>query len=112
MKPRDTRWDEVDDTSESPYLPKIEAENFVSDQAMSEYVNRLYREGVSSQILEMCEERRDINKIVFKVPGIRQVGKQLVVPIVAERMVLVKRTVLLEEIVLTPLMADDEDDDC
>ena len=73
-----------------------------ASQAAAAFLSRLYREGISQQIIAMVEDRIPVNKIIETIPEIRQEGHKLIVPIVLEKMVLVKKTVLIEELVLTP----------
>ena len=100
-KPRDKRWDEVDTTSEDPILPAS------GDRLQSIILSTQRQDGTSTG--KICEERQEINQIVDEVPGVRREGDEVIVPVVREKMVLVKKLVLTEEIHLRPAR---EGEDC
>ncbi len=108
MTHRDTQWDEEDTTSSQPLLPGELGSAIKSSEAMDLYIRRIYSEGVSEEIVSMCEDRIEINKIIDRVPPVRQEGEALIIPVVVEKMVLVKKTILVEEIVLSPQTVDEQ----
>lgn len=103
MELRDTQWDEEDTTGSAPLIPGQLNHQLTTSEALNRFVQQIYQEGISGTIVDMSEARRTISRIVDSVPPIRQEGDSLIVPIVIERMVLVKKTILLEELVLNPV---------
>lgn len=104
MAARDTRWDEEDTTGNAPLVPGALGDQLSTSEAVNKFVQQIYQEGISGKIVEMSEARRSINRFVDEVPPIRQEGDSLIVPIVVEKMVLVKKTILLEELILNPVI--------
>ena len=98
---RDKRWDEADTTSEDPILPtsgdRLQSILLATQQPAGEPIGKI------------CEERQEVNQIVDEIPGVRREGDEVIVPVVREKMVLVKKMVLTEEIHLRPAR---EDEDC
>lgn len=92
---RDRQWDEKDDTSKAPILPKFSGEslafNFPPDFPPEE------RERLTAYI---HETRRKINEVTDEMPDIRIEGGKMIIPVVMEKMILVKRLVVTDEIIL------------
>ena len=100
MSNRDTTWDEEDTTTGRPLLPHGQPRH--QEYLMKvDGVKQLFESGVEGEIKTMTEIRRAVNKIVESMPAIREDQGRIIVPVVYEKMVLVKRLVLVEEIVLS-----------
>ena len=100
MSKRETTWDEEDTTTGRPLLPDFGGQ---SNEYLGEFeLSKLFNRGVDGEIETLTEVRRTVNRLVSSVPPIKEEHGQLIVPVAFEKMVLVKRIVLVEELVLTP----------
>lgn len=86
---RDTRWDEPDTTDGHPVFPE--------GASQLKWLHG-YTQKEDGTILNVCEERVAINKVTDKPAVIRQEGLSIIVPVMAEKMVLVKKLIIVEEI--------------
>ena len=98
---RDKQWDEVDDTSGVPLLPKIDGKITIPKPAP--------QEGDCIERLEQTEVI--INKVVESQPAIRTEDETIIVPVVEEKMVLVKKMVVTSEIHLDIVRENCDDDE-
>ena len=101
MPDRDTTWDEEDTTTDRPLLPGGQQAQIDFIKGLQP-VRQLFESGVDVEIQAMTEARRSVNRLVASIPQIREENGRLIIPVAYEKMVLVKRIVLVEEIVLSP----------
>lgn len=97
---RDTQWDEKDTTSGRPLMPAFGddgASSFGADLPEGKYVK------------EMVQSRVAVNKVVDGQPPVRQEDGIIIVSVVEEKMVLVKKLVLIDEIHLERVIEDCEE---
>lgn len=99
---RDTQWDEADTTSGRPLMPDFG--NLGSDASP---IATDLPEGKC--IKEMVQSRVTINKVVEDQPPVRQEDGTIIVSVVKEKMVLVKKMVVVNEIHLEPILEDCEE---
>ena len=97
---RDKQWDEEDDTSGHPLLPR-------TDNAVK-FPRAKPPEG---DCIERMEQTKVvINKVVEVQPAIRTEDETVIVPVVEEKMVLVKKLVVTSEIHLDIVRENCEDE--
>ena len=86
--PRDTRWDEI-----------IESDDYILPEQIDKSTNVWVVFGEELQKgHSICEKRVSVDKIIDEPAGIRREGDVMIVPVMQEQLVLVKKLVLKEEI--------------
>lgn len=100
---RDTQWDEADTTSGQPLMPDF---GNLGTDASSIAPN--VPEG--KFIKEIIQSRVAVNKVVENQPPVRQQDGTIIVSVVEEKMVLVKKMVVTDEIHLAPILEDCEEE--
>lgn len=86
-KRRDTQWDDTSPLAKTPIIP-------TSGQRLIGALKDRRRRGDT----KVCEERHPVNQMVDAMPDVRREGNRVIVPVVEEKRVLVKKLVVTEEI--------------
>ena len=105
--PRDNRWDEKDTTDDRPLMPRVDGP-ITFPPGAAKHV----RTDPDGDCVERIEETRvEINEVVPEQPAIRTEEGKIVIPVVKEKMVMVKKLVVTEEIHLRPVKENCDDED-
>ena len=96
---RDTRWDEAESVSDDPILPTKTSDLGRATKELAEDISRNRK---------LCEDRVEVNQIIDRPAEIRREKDITVVPVMKEKLVLVKKLVVVEEIRLRTVPPEEE----